>query len=384
MHCPRRRTINWLSVLAVVAMLAVLNTAAAQLSAPTFGTRGDVPQEAVDRFMSAFRSSVGAATGMEVRNGELITPGIAASLEPEFTMLIAALDSARYAVSGEIAKIGDTGISGDPGDAYTINLIVVDAERQRASDLISASLDLAAPAIAAGELASAVAEFTAALLDLPSGDAGLFVSSEPGDAQVFVDGVSLGRTGQLDVAMLPAGRYHLEVRKEGFLPDVRMIELRGHDTSLVHVILTAIAGGSVQLASFPAARVELDGVAAGTTPVTLSALPGMHTITLQRDGFLAENIEVLVRNYRVSRVRAELSPESPLLVFWDEAREVLVFIDGVFQPGGSASDLSPGLREFELRRGDTVSKYLRAVPAAGVFRLDLQTGELTPYERPGG
>ena len=359
-------------------MLTSFGTAAAQLSAPTFGTRGEVPQEAVAKFMTTFRSSVGAATGMEVRNGELITPGIAASLEPEFTMLIAALDSARYAVSGEIARVSDS------LESYTINLIVVDAERQRSSDLISASFDPSAPEIAALELAAAVAEFTTALLELPKGDAGLFVSSEPGDAQVFVDGVSLGRTGQLDVAMLPPGRYQLEVRKEGFLPDVRMIELRGQDTSLVHVILTAIAGGSVQLASYPAARVELDGEAAGTTPVTLSALPGMHTITLRRDGFLDESIEVLVRNYRVSRVRAELTPAAPLVVFWEEAREGLVFIDGALQPGGHAVDIRPGLREFELRRGGTTTTVLRAVPAAGLFRLDVVTGELQPYERPGG
>lgn len=378
MHSSRRRSTNWLSVLAVVAVLANLGVALGQLSAPTFGTRGDVPQEAVNRFMNSFRSAVGAATGMEVRNGELITPGIAASLEPEFTMLIAALDSARYAVSGEIARVGEA------SDSFTINLIVVDAERQRASDLISASFDPQVPAVAASELAAAVAEFTTALLDLPQGDAGLFVSSEPGDAQVFVDGVSLGRTGQLDVAMLPSGRYQLEVRKEGFLPDVRMIELRGRDTSFVHVVLTAIAGGSVQIASLPAARVELDGVAYGTTPATVSALPGMHTITLRRDGFIDESIDVLVRNYRVSRVRAELTPAAPLVVFWDEAREVLVFIDGVFQPGGSAIDLTPGLKEIELRRGTDITRYLRAVPANGVFRLDLQSGELAPYGGSGG
>src|SRR5690606_27247921 len=356
------------------AVLLHLATASAQISAPTFGTRGDVDPAAVQRFMSTFRSAVGGATGMEVRNGELVTPGIASSLEPEFTMLIAALDSARYAVGGEIARLTDT------PEAYTINLIVVDAERERSSDLISAAFDPSSPELAAVELAVAVAEFTAALVELPAGDAGLFVSSEPGDAQVFVDGVALGRTGQLDVAMLPPGRYQLEVRKEGFLPDVRMIELRSQDTSLVHVILTAIAGGSVQVSSFPAARVELDGEPAGTTPVTLSALPGMHTIRLLRDGFQPETIDVLVRNYRVSRVRAELTPAAPLLVFWDEAREVLVFVDGIFQPGGHAVDIKPGLRQFELRRGASTTTVLRALPSEGVFRLDLASGELVPYQ----
>jgi hypothetical protein len=67
-----------------------------------------------------------------------------------------------------------------------------------------------------------------------------------------------------------------------------------------------------------------------------------------------------------------------LVVFWEEAREMLVFIDGVFQPGGHAESISPGLHTFELRRGDQVVTYLRAVPDRGVYRLDLSSGELIP------
>lgn len=368
----RRRTGRFHAAAVLVAiLLTALGVAVAQVSVPTFGTRGDVDGDVVDRFMVAFRSSVGAATGLEVRNGDLITPGIASSLEPELATLIAELDSARYAVSGEIARLAAPAI-----DPYAINLIVVDADFGRATDLISAALDPSAPEVAAAQLAAMVAAFTAAKVELPRGDSGLFVSSEPGDAQVFVDGVSLGRTSQLDVAMLVPGRYQLEVRKEGFLPDVRMIELRPNDTTLVHVILTAISGGSIQISSRPGARVALDGVAAGVTPVTLSALPGMHTVTLSRDGFADETVDVLVRNYRVSRLQLQLQPVAPLVVFWDEAREMLVFIDGIFQPGGHAQTISPGLHTFELRRGDQVFTYLRAVPDRGVYRLDLTNGEL--------
>jgi len=375
---PRRRTgrCHAAAVLATV-LLTALSVAVAQVSVPTFGTRGDVDREVVDRFMVAFRSSVGAATGLEVRNGDLITPGIASSLEPELATLIAELDSARYAVSGEIARLATAAI-----DPYVINLIVVDADFGRATDLISAALDPAAPEVAAAQLAAMVAAFTTAKVELPRGDSGLFVSSEPGDAQVFVDGVSLGRTSQLDVAMLIPGRYQLEVRKEGFLPDVRMIELRPNDTTLVHVILTAISGGSIQISSRPGARVELDGVDSGTTPVTVSALPGMHTVTLKRDGFIDETVDVLVRNYRVSRLQLQLQPLAPLVVFWLEAREMLVFIDGIFQPGGHAVNIAPGLHTFELRRGGETSKYLRAVPDRGVYRLDLTNGELVEFTVP--
>lgn len=352
-------------------IVTAFTSAAAQVSVPTFGTRGTVPEELVGRFMAAFRSAVGAATGLEVRNGELITPGIAGSLEPEFAMLIAELDQARYAVSGELSLVQ----SGD-GSGYAINIIVVDAEKDRSSDLISLPLDPAGMRPTVDELAAAVAAFTSARLEVVKGDAGLFVSSEPADAQVFLDGVALGRTSHLDVVMAAPGRYQLEVRKEGFLPDVRMVELRGADTAFVHVVLTAISGGSIQVLATPRANVSLDGVPVGASPLTLAALPGTHRVTLTREGFEDEVIDVLVRNYRVSRVERELNPAADPLVYWDERREVLIYIDGMIQPGAYAAGIKPGLRTFELRESRESRTYLRAVPEHGVYRLDLKTGEL--------
>ena len=82
----------------------------------------------------------------------------------------------------------------------------------------------------------------------------------------------------------------------------------------------------------------------------------------------------------LGRLGPHFSPVAPLTVFWDEAREVLVFIDGVFQPGGHAIDIKPGLREIELRRGADTTTVLRAVPSEGLYRLDLATGELLPYQ----
>src|SRR5690606_18954693 len=114
-------------------------------------------------------------------------------------------------------------------------------------------------------------------------------------------------------------------------------------------ILTAISGGSIQISATPRASVLLDGIEVGATPVTVPALPGTHRVTLEREGFLPETVDVLVRNYRVSRVESALVPAIEPLVFWDERREVLVFVDGEFQPGAYAENLQPGLRTFELR-----------------------------------
>lgn len=364
-----RRALVCLLLLATQATLA-------QISVPTFGTRGSVAPEVVDTFMAEFRAEVGRQTGLEVRRGELITAGIAASLDPEFTVLIAEIDGARYAISGEIAATPNTG-----AEPYAVNLIVVDAGADRSTDLMTVPLTPTNPAAAARELAAAVAAFTSAAVDLPPGNAALFVSSEPGEAQVFVDGVSLGRTSQLDVAMLAPGRYRLELRKEGFLPDTRMIELRAGDTSFVHVVLTAISGGSIQVASTPPATVLLDGVPSGTTPVALSALPGTHSVTLRRDGFVEETTEVLVRNYLVTRVETNLVPAVDPLVFWSDRREYHVVIDGVPQFGSYAVGLKPGLRTIELVGPQGTRSFLRAVPDHGVFELDLNTGELVPLQR---
>lgn len=354
-----------------VLMVISLQVALAQVSVPTFGTRGGVPAEVVNTFMAVFREQVSRTTGIEVRNGELITAGIAGSLEPEFAVLIAELDNARYAISGEIAAAANIG-----GEPFAVNLIVVDSERGRSTDLITLPLDPTNPLPTAMDLAAAVAVFTNAAVDLPMGDAALFVSSEPADAQVFVDGISIGRTSQLDVAMLAPGRYRLEVRKEGFLPDTRMVVVRSKDTTFVHVVLTAISGGSIQVSSTPMATVFLDGVPSGTTPVALSALPGTHQVVVRRDGFEDETFEVLVRNYLVTRIEASLKPAISPLVYWAERREVLIYIDGEFYPGSYAPDLKPGLRNFELVGPQGTRTFLRAVPDSGVFELDLTTGEL--------
>lgn len=356
-----------------VALLTVVSTAAAQISVPTFGTRGGVPDGVVAAFMPALRQAVAEATGLRVSSGDLVTPGIAGSLEPEFARLIAELDNARYAVSGEIARNLT-----DVGEPYTVNLIVVDGQSKRNTDLISRPLQPNAMAAAVSALASAIAGFTGAAQSLPKGNAGLFVSSEPGHAEVSLDGVSVGRTSDLDVLMLQPGRYQLEVRKEGFLPETRTVEVRPNDTSFVHVILTAISGGSVQLSASPAAHVFLDGAREGETPLTLSARPGSHNVKLVRDGFEVESFSVLVRNYRVTRVAVSLRPVSDPLVYWAEARTDLVFVDGVLQKGGHAEGLTPGLHTFELRGPDGDRSYMRAVPSHGVFELDLTSGELVP------
>lgn len=363
-----------LTWLVAVAAASFVSLASAQVTVPTLGTRGEVPPSLIEAVTGGLRAAL-ADAGLEVRTGELITAGIAGSLEPEFTRLIAEVDGSLYAVSGEVAVAG-------PGAAqpYLVNVIAVEAGSERATDLISMPLGPGDGARVGALLATEIAAFARPLARLPEGNAGLFVSTEPRGARLTIDAVPVGTTPDAGPLMLAPGRYRLELRIDGFLPETRSVDLREGDTSFVHVVMTAITGGSIRVQAVPEARVRLDGAAVGTTPLTVPARSGRHEVVLERDGFLPEVIEVPVRTYRVTRVDATLTPASDPLLFWPETRGTLVRIDGRLQPGGWAETLSPGLRRIELITPNGRVEVLRAVPESGAFRLDLETGHLIPFE----
>ena len=66
----------------------------------------------------------------------------------------------------------------------------------------------------------------------------------------------------------------------------------------------------------------------------------------------------------------------PLLV-WSVADRVRVLVDGRLQADGYALPAA-GLRTIEVLQDGDVRRWMRAVPDAGVFELDLRTGDLAP------
>lgn len=345
--------------------------AADVVAVPDLPPRPGVPADVAERLVEAFRAALVEA-GLQVTSAPVVTPGIAGSLEVEFTRLIAVLEGTRYAVSGEV--VARPGAGGEP---YAVNLLAVDVVQDRTSDLLSRPLAMATVPRVAVELAGLVRAFVAASPELPLGDAGLFISSEPREAEVRLDGVLLGVTGRLDVLSLAPGRYELEVRKDGYLPEVRSVELRAHDTRFVHVVLTEVTGGSIRVTSTPAAEVWLDGEAVGRTPLMLPSLPGVRTVRLERAGFEAQEVSVEVRNFRISRVPVVLEPRFETMIVWEASAPGLVLVDGVLRRDGYA-EVSVGLIRIELRDVDGTRSFLRAVPGPGVYRLDRANGQLEP------
>ncbi len=363
----------------LVCLSALFSPASAQVVVPTFGTRGEVPDALRERFMNTFRERLAALTGLPVVTGDLVPPGIAASLDADYAPYIAELGEGRYGVSGEI--VGPDAGRGR-GPQYSVSILVGDRETGEVSDLVSQPLVAGEVENAVAPLVEAVVGFLSPASMLPTGSASLFISSEPSEAEVLVNNVRVGRTGALEPLALEPGAYEVEFRKEGFLPYTERVVLEAGRTEFVDTLLSPISGGSIQITSRPPAQVYLEGVKMGDeTPLAFRASPGLRELRLSRPGFYSQTISVPVRNFRVSRVPpVTLEPLSDLLIFWDPPQTYLVFIDGLYRPDGYVSNLVPGRHLVELQRSARArTRFIIDVPATGHFELDMEGERLVPF-----
>ena len=340
-----------------------------QIVVPTFGVRGSVPETLVQSFMDQLRSDI-QLLGIAVNEGEIINPGIASSLDPEFAYLATQIEGVRYAVLGEIQE---------SQTAFTVSILIADGQQERSSDIISESLNVAQVATTSRKVAQSIKSFLEPTVDLVTGSAGLFVSSQPSEATLLINTIETGETGSVDVISLQPGEYTVELRKEGYLPETRVVELKEGKIETLNIVLVPAAGGSLQVLSIPSAEVFVDNRSMGFTPLTISALPGTHQIRLQRAGFITKISEHRVKDYRVSRVDETLEPQFERMVFWELKDTQLLTIDGVLQSSIYA-ELPPGQHTVELRRGGEKKSFSFSMPQKGVFALDFENLALIPYE----
>ena len=111
--------------------------------------------------------------------------------------------------------------------------------------------------------------------------------------------------------------------------------------------------------------------------MTLQALPGTHTVRLERPGFENLILTIPVRDYRVSRIDRSLRPLHSTMLFWD-AEDKLLFIDDELQIRSFSADLSLGFHTIRIREKGTERSFQVNLSAAGVYELDLLGETLIP------
>lgn len=153
------------------------------------------------------------------------------------------------------------------------------------------TLALCAAAFVIAFAATAAVRSRAAASSSAGNTGSVSIESEPGSANIVIDGEPRGATPLL--LTLPAGRHTLQLRRQDRTQEVSLTVARG--VSTVHHFTwpteASFASARDQTGSLRvttdggAARVIIDGVTRGSTPVTVNNLTvGDHDVTVVRDG----------------------------------------------------------------------------------------------------
>jgi hypothetical protein len=126
-------------------------------------------------------------------------------------------------------------------------------------------------------------------LNLESLATGLFVSTDPAGADVFINGAK--QSGQTPVTLpLAAGDYKLTLRLQGYDPYSTAVQVKDNAQTELALKLSARSNGRLawaQVDTMPkGAEILVDGTPTGKTTPSRVELPiGLHTVTLRLAGF---------------------------------------------------------------------------------------------------
>ena len=115
------------------------------------------------------------------------------------------------------------------------------------------------------------------------------VTSDPSRARVFLDGTYGGRT-PLTIRNVRVGEYQIKVSKEGYYDWSQAIRVRSNVIKRVFATLEPIPRtGSISVNSSPRrARVFLDGIEKGITPLTITDIDaGWHQVVIIKECYRA-------------------------------------------------------------------------------------------------
>jgi len=128
---------------------------------------------------------------------------------------------------------------------------------------------------------------------VPAGAAsGLSLRCTPHEAEVFVDGESIGRTPLPRVFPLTAGEHTIRVSRPGFTPFVDVFKAKEGQVAKLDVELVPITGVLRLTAEGDAVRVFIDQRYAGDAPVEAELSVGSHKVRVERAGYAPETFAV--------------------------------------------------------------------------------------------
>src|SRR5467141_4953275 len=144
---------------------------------------------------------------------------------------------------------------------------------------------------------------------------GIYISSQPPGADVFINGAK--QSGQTPVTLpLAPGQYNLVLRLQGYEPYAGGIQVKDNIQTQLNVPLNEKSTSRVawaQVNSTPkGAEIIVDGTSTGQlTPARVQVPAGLHTVTLRLNGFLQAKRTVQVSEGGTVTVDESLHEKQP-------------------------------------------------------------------------
>jgi len=220
----------------------------------------------------------------------------------------------------------------------------------------------------------------------------LSINSRPVPGDIAIDGVAVGTTPASGIEVA-AGEHTVEIRAPLYLPYQTTVHFEPGDPPRELSVELVPNWAPVTVATTPSgARVSVDGITIGSTPLKAKIEAGDRILEIRLAGYKAATHRLhVVAGDAVHFGPVELIPEDGVLAVVSEPTGASVTVDGVFRgttpleldlaPGGpydvAVSAAAHATFTTELKISSGRRTEVRAV-------LEMQTGEVTVASEPRG
>lgn len=212
----------------------------------------------------------------------------------------------------------------------------------------------------------------------------LLITTEPEGCSVSMEGLSLGTTPRLITTLDAKGVYRFTLQKAGYQSKSLEVRFTGRTPLVKHEKLILDSGGIVVSTTPAGAKVAVNGVSRGVTPLTVTGIPkGRTTLEISHDGYKPEKRELTLKAGEVQDIDIALEgiPGSIFLTSIPDGARLYINDKACGKAPVTIPDVKPGSYSIraEMDGRGSVTKTVTVGLAQSVseeFRLESILGRL--------
>lgn len=191
----------------------------------------------------------------------------------------------------------------------------------------------------------------------------IYISSSPSGATIYLDGIYKSTTTKT-IDNIPSGSHTIKITKTGYEDVTRDIKVIAGKTTTLSVDLERILA-TIEVFSTPSgAKIYLDNIYKGTTPLTLDKLGfGSNHLKLTKAGYQDWTKDIVVSSAKTIEVHAELKPEPGSISISSSPSGATIYLDGKEKghTPNTINDISLGSHTIKITRTgcEDVTKYVK-------------------------